>query len=104
LRGMENGVLRLRGVFVPASRRLGAEGDGLRLGLGAMNAGRLSVAARALGLASECLRISKEWTRRRRVSGGVLARNASVAERLARLEALVAGLSGASARTAAEAD
>ncbi|MDE2490677.1 MAG: acyl-CoA/acyl-ACP dehydrogenase, partial [Elusimicrobia bacterium] len=29
LRGMENGVLRLRGAFVPDSRRLGAEGDGL---------------------------------------------------------------------------
>jgi len=104
LRGMENGVLRLRGVFVPAARRIGAEGDGLRLGLAAMNAGRLSIAARALGLAGECLRISKKWARHRRVSGTILARNPSVAERLARLEALVAGLSGVSARTAAEAD
>jgi len=104
LRGMENGVLRLRGVFVPASRRLGAEGDGLRLGLAAMNAGRLSVAARALGLARESLRLSKDWTRRRRAGGRPLDRNASVAERLARLEDLAAGLAGVSARTAAEAD
>ncbi|MBI3566022.1 MAG: acyl-CoA dehydrogenase family protein, partial [Elusimicrobia bacterium] len=46
LRGMENGVLRLRGVVVPDARRLGAEGDGLRLGLAALNAGRLSVVPR----------------------------------------------------------
>ena len=104
LRGMENGVLRLRGAFVPSGRRLGAEGDGLRLGLAAMNAGRLSVAARALGLANECLRISKEWARRRRVHGRALARNASVAQRLERLETLVARLCGVSAWTAAEAD
>ena len=104
LRGMENGVLRLRGVFVPASRRLGAEGDGLRLGLAAMNAGRLSVAARALGLTSECLRISREWARARRRNGRALARNASVAERLARLQTLAARLAGVGAWTAAEAD
>ena len=104
LRGMENGALRVRGAFVPAARRLGGEGDGLRLGLAAMSAGRLSVAARALGLARECLRVSREWTRTRRQRGRPLAENASVAERLARLETLVARLSGASARTAAWAD
>lgn len=104
LRGMDNGVLRLRGVFVPAARRVGAEGDGLRLALGAMNAGRLSVAARASGLVDESLRIAREWTARRRVQGRPLARNASVAARLARLEALAAGVAGVSARAAAEAD
>ncbi|HEX4047389.1 MAG TPA: acyl-CoA dehydrogenase family protein, partial [Elusimicrobiota bacterium] len=67
LRGMENGVLRLRGVFVPGGRMLGREGDGLRLGLAALSAGRLSLAPRALGLARECLRISREWTRARRL-------------------------------------
>jgi len=104
LRGMENGVLRLRGAFVPIGRRLGNEGDGLRLGLAAMNAGRLSVAPRALGLARECLRISREWARTRRVRGRPLAADPSAAERLERLETLVARLSAVSARTAAWAD
>jgi hypothetical protein len=104
LRGMENGVLRLRGVFVPDARRLGAEGDGLLLGLAVLNVGRLSVPPRALGLARECLRISREWTRARRVSGRPLAADSSAAGRLARLEALVAGLSAVSGRTAAWAD
>jgi alkylation response protein AidB-like acyl-CoA dehydrogenase len=65
-----------------------------------MNVGRLSVAARALGLARECLAVSERWTRSRRG----LSKNASVAERLARLRELAARLSAASAKTAALAD
>lgn len=104
LRGMENGVLRLRGVFVPASRLIGAEGDGLRLGLTMMNLGRLSVTARALGIARECLRASRAWTAKRRQHGKRLDANASVAERLERLETLVERLASVSARVAARAD
>ncbi len=104
LRGMENGVLRLRGVYVPASRRIGAEGDGLRLGLSAMNAGRLSLTARALGLSRECLRAARAWTAARRQHGRRLADNPSVAQRLGRLETLVSRLAGVSARAAAWAD
>jgi alkylation response protein AidB-like acyl-CoA dehydrogenase len=104
LRGMENGVLRLRGAFVPDARRIGDEGDGLRLGLAAMNAGRLSVTARAFGIAGECLRISRAWARSRRAAGGPLAADASAAARLARMESLVAQLSAVSARTGAWAD
>jgi hypothetical protein len=101
---MENGVLRLRGVVVPASRRIGGEGEGLRLGLTALNAGRLSVVPRALGIARECLRLSRAWTTARRQHGRRLSANASVAERLARLETLVARLAAVGARTAAWAD
>lgn len=104
LRGMENGVLRLRGVYVPASRRVGGEGDGLRLGLTMMNLGRLSVTARALGIARECLRAARAWTKSRRQHGKRLAANASVAERLRRLEILVQRLAAVSARVAARAD
>jgi alkylation response protein AidB-like acyl-CoA dehydrogenase len=101
---MENGVVRLKGAFVPDARRLGAEGDGLRLGLGAMNVGRLSVTARALGIAGEGLRLSRAWTRSRRRGGRPLSENALAAARLRRLETLVARLSAVGARTAAWAD
>jgi alkylation response protein AidB-like acyl-CoA dehydrogenase len=104
LRGMENGAVRLRGALVPAARRLGAEGEGLRLGLGAMSAGRLSVAARARGIAGECLRLSRAWARERRRGGRPLGENAAVAERLKRLETLVARLDAVSARTASWSD
>jgi len=104
LRGMENGVLRLRGAFVPSGARLGAEGDGLRLGLAALSAGRLTVAARALGLARECRAAARAWTARRRQRGRPLAAEPAVAARLARLDALVARLDAVSARAARWAD
>ena len=104
LRGMENAVLRFKGVVVPEARRIGAEGEGLKIGLTAMNIGRLSIAPRALGIARECLRISKAWTSRRRQHGRTLAQNASVAERLKRLETIVSRLASVSARTAEWAD
>jgi alkylation response protein AidB-like acyl-CoA dehydrogenase len=104
LRGMENGVLRLRGTFVPVSRRIGAEGDGLRLALTALNEGRLSVVPRALGITRECLRIARAWTAQRRQHGRRLSANPSVAERLERLETVVVQLAAVSARVAAWAD
>ncbi len=104
LRGMENAVLSFKGVIVPDTRRIGEEGEGLRIGLTAMNVGRLTIAPRALGVARECLRISRAWTSIRRQQGRALSRNASVAARLKRLELLVSRLASVSARTAAWAD
>jgi alkylation response protein AidB-like acyl-CoA dehydrogenase len=104
LRGLENGVVRLRGVVVPASRRLGAEGDGLRLLLSATSGGRLTIAPRALGLARECLRAAREWAARRRQRGRPLADEPDVAARLRRLDALVGRLEAVSARAAQWAD
>ncbi len=104
LRGLENGVVTFSRIVVPAARRLGAEGDGLRLLLAATNAGRLTIVPRALGLARECRRAARDWARRRRQRGRPLAAEPAVAARLSRLDALVADLERLSARTAEWAD
>jgi len=104
LRGMENGVVRLTNVFVPEGRRLGAEGDGLRQGLSAVNAGRLTVAARALGIARACRDAARAWTKTRRRRGRPLSAEPAVAARLTRVDALVARLEAVSARAASWAD
>jgi alkylation response protein AidB-like acyl-CoA dehydrogenase len=101
LRGMENGVLRFKGAFVPDSRRLGAEGDGPAVVLGALSSGRLTVAPRALGLARACRDASRAWAARRRQFGRRLADLPAPSLMLARLDALVAGLEGLTARAAA---
>jgi alkylation response protein AidB-like acyl-CoA dehydrogenase len=100
LRGMENGSLRLQGVRVPENLRLGGEGEGLRLALGVLTRGRLSVAPRALGIARECLRISLQWARARRQHGVALDAHPVVRARIDRLALIVSRLEAVSARAA----
>lgn len=54
--------------------RLGAEGEGLRIALNALEFGRLTVAARQTGLAQACLEQSLAYARLREVGGGPIGR------------------------------
>ncbi|MGC4786935.1 acyl-CoA dehydrogenase family protein [Micromonospora sp. DT178] len=62
LRGLENGVVRLHDVVVPASRRIGPEGQGLQVALAAQDTGRLSMPAVCAAAAKWSLRIAREWS------------------------------------------
>jgi len=55
LTGSPTAQLRLDGARIPVSRRMGAEGDGLKIALDALNSGRLGIAACAVGLAQAAL-------------------------------------------------
>ena len=55
LTGSATATVRLEGVRVPADRRLGDEGEGLRIALGGLDSGRLGIAAVATGLAQGAL-------------------------------------------------
>jgi len=55
LTGSPTAQLRLEAARVPAGRRMGAEGQGLRIALDALNSGRLGIAACATGLAQAAL-------------------------------------------------
>jgi alkylation response protein AidB-like acyl-CoA dehydrogenase len=101
LRGLGNAVVRLSGAFVPEADRVGAEGDGARLLLALLGAGRLTVVPRALGLARECRRAARAWAAARRQRGRALAAEPAVAARLARLDLLVVYLEALDARVAA---
>ena len=45
----------LDGVRVPDSNRLGAEGDGFKVAMSALDNGRISLAAGCVGIAQGCL-------------------------------------------------
>ena len=51
LTGSTTATMRLDGVRIPADRRLGEEGEGLKIALAGLDAGRLGIAAVATGLA-----------------------------------------------------
>ena len=56
-------------VRVPATRRLGAEGQGLPIALAGLDAGRLGIAAVATGLAQEALDVAVAYAKEREAFG-----------------------------------
>ncbi len=83
LRGIENGVTRFDNVFVPRENLLGREGDGLRISLSTLNAGRLAIPAMSAGSAKWSTKIAREWSAERKSFGRQIGKQGAVAEKLA---------------------
>jgi alkylation response protein AidB-like acyl-CoA dehydrogenase len=92
LRGIENGFTRLTNVRVPAANRIGEEGDGLRIALSTLNAGRLSLPAVCAGTVKWCLKIAREWSRERVQWGRPIGEHEAVAGKVAFIAATAYGL------------
>lgn len=65
-------------VVIPAENLVGEEGQGLGLASGWLVRGRLGYAARAVGIASEAIRLATEWAAERETFGDLLASRQSV--------------------------
>lgn len=65
LRGQATAEVFLSDVRVPASARLGAEGDGFTIAMAALDTGRISVAAGCVGIARGCLEAAVDYARER---------------------------------------
>ena len=65
LTGSPTAQLLLDGARVPVARRLGAEGQGLKIALEALDSGRLGIAACAVGLAQAALDEAVEYAKGR---------------------------------------
>ena len=92
LRGIENGFTRLTNVRVPAGNRIGEEGDGLRIALSTLNAGRLSLPASCAGTMKWCLKCAREWSRERVQWGRPIGEHEAVAGKVAFMAATVYGV------------
>ncbi|HEX2132153.1 MAG TPA: acyl-CoA dehydrogenase family protein [Actinophytocola sp.] len=87
LRGLENGVTRLHQVRVPKANLVGREGDGLRIALTTLNAGRLAIPALCTAGAKWALKIAREWSAERVQWGRPVGRHAAVANKVSYLAA-----------------
>ena len=73
IRGTTGAELVFDDARVPAANRLGEEGDGLRVALSALGAGRISIAAACTGLARNALELAARYALERRQFGRAIA-------------------------------
>lgn len=81
------GSIRLENVFVPASDRLGEEGEGFRIAMAALDNGRYGVAAGCLGSMQACIEESVGYARERKTFGKEIGRHQLVQQMIARMVA-----------------
>ncbi|MEA2650484.1 MAG: acyl-CoA dehydrogenase, partial [Chloroflexota bacterium] len=73
IRGTSAHELVFEDARVPAANRLGTEGDGLKVALSALGAGRIGIAAACTGLARNALELAARYALQRRQFGRAIA-------------------------------
>ena len=89
LMGSTTATMLFEDVRVPAERRLGEEGQGLRIALAGLDAGRLGIAAVATGLAQSALDVSVAYAKERETFGKPIIEHQGLAFILADMAAAV---------------
>ncbi|TQM29670.1 acyl-CoA dehydrogenase family protein [Nocardia bhagyanarayanae] len=95
LRGIENGVTRMHNVRVPKRNLIGREGDGLKIALTTLNAGRLAIPAMCTAAAKWSLKIAREWSAQRVQWGRPVGEHAAVGEKISFIAATTYALEAA---------
>jgi len=81
--------IRLYDCRVPVKNLLGKEGQGLRIGLTALDTGRMGIAAQAAGIGQAALEESLRYARQRRQFGVPLERHQAIQSMIAEMATLV---------------
>jgi alkylation response protein AidB-like acyl-CoA dehydrogenase len=89
LTGSHTTAMRFEDVRIPAERRLGAEGDGLKIALAGLDSGRLGIAAVAVGLGQAAVDHAVAWAKEREQFGTKIIDFQGLAFLLADMEAAV---------------
>ena len=86
LRGTDTVGLSLEDLRVPVDQRLGAEGDGFKIAMSMLDAGRIGVAAQALGLLNAAFDEAAKYAQQRRAFGQPIAKIQAIQFKLAEME------------------
>jgi glutaryl-CoA dehydrogenase (non-decarboxylating) len=87
IRAGNTGLINLDDVVVPAEHRIGEEGEGFLIAMSAIDQGRYTVAAGAVGLAQACLDASLAYAKQRQTFGREIGRHQLVQQMLAKMAA-----------------
>jgi glutaryl-CoA dehydrogenase (non-decarboxylating) len=87
IRAGNTGLVNLDDVAVPAEHRIGEEGEGFLIAMSAIDQGRYTVAAGAVGLAQACLDASLAYAKQRQTFGQEIGRHQLVQQLLANMAA-----------------
>jgi alkylation response protein AidB-like acyl-CoA dehydrogenase len=87
LKGIQNGVLRFTNVRVPKGNILWGPGQGLKLALITLNAGRIAIPAACVGTAKRCLQITRQWAKERKQWGGPIGKHEAIAAKIGEMAA-----------------
>jgi alkylation response protein AidB-like acyl-CoA dehydrogenase len=86
LRGSDTVSLSLEDLRVPADQRLGAEGDGFKIAMSMLDAGRIGVAAQALGVMTAAFEEAVRYAQQRSAFGGPISRMQAIQFKLSEME------------------
>ncbi len=85
IRAGNTGLINMDGVEVPIENRIGEEGEGFLVAMSAIDQGRYTVAAGAVGLAQACLDASLKYAHERRTFGEEIGRHQLVKQMIANM-------------------
>jgi glutaryl-CoA dehydrogenase (non-decarboxylating) len=87
IRAGNTGEVILEEVRVPAENRLGEEGEGFKIAMSALDNGRFTVAAGAVGLTEACIEASVKYAKERETFGKPIGRHQLVQQMIAKMVA-----------------
>ncbi len=85
LKGIANGLLTFTNVKVPAENMIGKPGQGLKIALTTLNAGRLGIPASAAGSCKKFLIDCEEWVNHRVQWGVPIGKHQSISRKIANM-------------------
>src|SRR3989338_6817090 len=104
LHGIQNGLIRFKNVRVPKENIILGEGEGLRLALMTLNAGRLTLPAASTGIGKWCLNVARTWAAKRAQWGAPIGEHQAISLKLSYMASHTFAIEAMSWLTAAMAD